>query len=113
MMTDYDKIGSGNRIRKTREAMGITRREMSKRLHVTEKFCGDIELGYKGMSIETLLLVSDMLKLSTDYILFGEDENAATKSYKRITGMISRCPQDKLPYLEDLLKTFITSHDAK
>ncbi len=108
---EYDKLGSGNRIRRAREAMGISRREMSKRLHVTEKFCGDIELGYKGMSIETLLLVSDTLKLSTDYILFGEDQNASTRSYKRITGMISRCPQEKLHYLEDILKAFILSHD--
>lgn len=111
LAADYDKLGSGNRIRQAREAMGISRREMSQYLHVTEKFCGDIELGYKGMSIESLLRVSDLLKLSTDYILFGEDQNAGTKSYKRIMGMISRCPQDKLCYLEDILKSFIVSHD--
>lgn len=113
MGAEYDKLGSGNRIRRAREKMGISRREMAQRLHVTEKFCGDIELGYKGMSMETLLMVSDILKLSTDYILFGEAEEEQKATYERICGIIARCPEDKLSYLEDMMTSFIVSHDQE
>ena len=66
---DWAAIGS--RIRKQREQFGYTREEFAEKLEITPKFCADIELGNKGMSVQTLCNISSVLKLSTDYILFG------------------------------------------
>ena len=49
---DWNAIGS--RIRKQREYIGYTREQLAELLDVTPKFCSDIELGVKGMSIPTL-----------------------------------------------------------
>ena len=61
----------GARIRSQREAFGYTRETFAEMLDFTPKFCADIELGKKDMSVPTLCWIASVLKLSTDYILFG------------------------------------------
>ena len=51
---DWTVVGS--RIRKQREYLGYTREQLAEQLDVSTKFCSDIELGVKGMSIPTLCL---------------------------------------------------------
>lgn len=63
----------GNRIRIRREELNITRNQLSEILDITPKFCSDIELGARGMSIKTLMMISKTLLLPTDYILFGDN----------------------------------------
>lgn len=62
----------GLRLRKQRELMKMTRENLADKLNITVKFLSDIELGQKGMSIQTLANFSKVLDLSVDYILFGE-----------------------------------------
>ena len=62
----------GIRIRKQRELLGYTREQFAEKLDVSTKFCSDIELGVKGVSIQTLAKLTELLHLSSDYILFGE-----------------------------------------
>lgn len=62
----------GLRLRKQRELMKMTRENLADKLNITVKFLSDIELGQKGMSIQTLANFSKVLDLTVDYILFGE-----------------------------------------
>lgn len=77
---------------------------------MTPKFCSDIELGVKGMSVQTLCRISEVLRLSTDFILFGR-ENAESSS--PITQLLRSCSPSELAYAEQLLKTFIMAMNAK
>ena len=64
----------GRNRRQNPGAAGIfsyTREQFAERLGVTPKFCSDIELGVKGMSVPTLCKIAQILRLSTDFILFG------------------------------------------
>lgn len=47
-------LAIGTRIRSQREYLGYTREQLAGYLGVTPKFCSDIELGAKGMSVPTL-----------------------------------------------------------
>ena len=49
-----DWVAIGGRIRKQREYLGLTREQFAEKLDITPKFCSDIELGVKGMSVPTL-----------------------------------------------------------
>jgi len=99
-----DWVGIGNRIRRQREFLGYTREVLAEMIDVTTKFCSDIELGLKGMSIPTLCRIAGVLHLSVDYILFGEDYRDLDAS---IVEMIRRCPSDKQQHLQTLIKTFL------
>ena len=105
-----DWVSIGNRIRRQREFLGFTREEMAERIDVTTKFCSDIELGLKGMSVPTLCRIAKVLGLSTDYILFGA-ENAGEESIA--LEMIRQCPPGKLGYLENIIKEYMLAIHEK
>ena len=53
----------GARIRAQRERLGYTREQLAEKLDVSTKCSSDIELGIKGISIQTLAKLSDLLCL--------------------------------------------------
>ena len=99
---DWKSIGL--RIRRQREFMGYTREQFAELIGVTPKFCSDIELGLKGMSIPTLLRIASVLKLSTDYILSGADEEPDTTP---IGQMLQQCTPAQRHYAEEILKNYL------
>lgn len=99
---DWSSVG--NRIRQQREYLGFTREVLAEKIDVTPKFCSDIELGIKGMSVQTLCKLSNVLNLSTDYILFGSETN---EPFSPCVYMMNKCPKDKLLYLEEMIKAFM------
>jgi len=101
---DWGLIGA--RIRKQREYMGLNREQLAELLEVTPKFCSDIELGVKGMSVQTLCRLSNVLSLSTDYILFGEKEEIDSSEIDR---MLQQCSPKEYEYAEQLLKVFFSA----
>ena len=105
---DWSLIGA--RIRKQREYMGFTREQFAELLDVTPKFCSDIELGVKGMSIPTLCKISRILRLSTDYILFGKVEFQPDNS---LSLLFQSCSDTERIYAEKILKTFLTAMGTK
>ena len=62
----------GERIRKIRTGMGLSREELSEMIGISALFLGFIECGQRGMSISTLMSLSRILNVSTDYILTGK-----------------------------------------
>ncbi len=70
---DYAEIGS--RIRKVRKAQNLTQEEASEKCDITAAFYGNIERGDKKMSVDTLAKVSKGLKISVDYLLFGDEQD--------------------------------------
>ena len=105
-----DLIGIGQRIRKQREFIGYTREQFAELLDVTPKFCSDIELGVKGMSLSTLCKISELLKLSTDYLLFGRENRLDAPP---IFHMLQTCPPEKQVYAETILKNFLVALDVE
>lgn len=103
-----DSLQVGARIRQQRAALGYTRETLSEKLGVTPKFCADLELGLKGMFLSTLCRLSDVLHLSTDYILFGRSEPEDTAA---ITDMLRHCAPEKLPYARQILLSYLRSHE--
>ena len=103
-MDGLDLTAIGQRIRKQREFLGYTREYMAERLQVSVNFCRDVEIGAKGTSVQTLVKISIFLKISIDYIIFGETLYTA---YEPLFMMINACKPDKRKYAEDILKSFL------
>ena len=101
----------GRRIRKQREYLGYTRERFAELLEVTPKFCSDIELGVKGMSVPTLCKIASLLRLTTDYILFGKKEACGTED--EIFLMLQSCRGMEREYAEHILKTLLLAMNEK
>lgn len=96
----------GNRIRKQRELLGYTREQLAEKLEVSTKFCSDIELGVKGVSIQTLSKLSELLCLRTDYILFG-DKIDGSPELEMLSMLIQRCPEKSRNELITIVNAYI------
>lgn len=105
MSLDIKAIGI--RIRNQREFLGLTREQLAEMIDITPKFCSDIELGVKGMSLNTLDLLSNQLKLSVDYILYGNADDESPDSANMIYEMLTSCHSSKKKYAVEVMKNFI------
>ncbi len=98
-------IEMGERIKKQRLLLGYSREKLAEMVDITPRFCYDIELGLKKISLNTLCRLSDSLRISTDYILFGKNQNA--QAYEALLGLIEHCPADKIEHLEEIISHYI------
>ena len=62
----------GERVRQSRTATGLSREKLAELLGISTLFLGYIECGQRGMSINTLHNLCNILNESADYILFGK-----------------------------------------
>lgn len=61
------------RIRKAREDAGYTRERFAELLDVSVSYLATVELGRTNVSLKTLRKICQVLGLSADYVLFGEE----------------------------------------
>jgi transcriptional regulator with XRE-family HTH domain len=64
----------GERIKEIRTSLGISQREFSKQIYITQSFYGDIELGNKNLNDRIIQLISTQFKVSKEWIKTGEGE---------------------------------------
>lgn len=67
-MKDFN-ISIGNRIKKKRLELMLTRERLAQMANISDKFLYDIEVGKKGMSAETLYKLTKALAVSADWLL--------------------------------------------
>ena len=107
-MHTLDLLSFGSRIRKRREELLISKKELAEKLGITSKFMDDIESGARGVSLKNLVLLSQILEISTDYLLFGNGSKASKQVFNNI---LESCPQAKLEVLAEIIGKIIESYD--
>ena len=68
----YDMKACGTRIQNLRKNRGLTQNQFAEKLNMSVSSIVKIEAGKHGVSIDTLLLMKDILQVSTDYLLLGD-----------------------------------------
>lgn len=106
-MQELEYKAMGERIRRRREELNISREKLAEMLDITTKFCSDIEIGYRGVSLKTLVRISECLMLSVDYILFGNTSPINEQTFLRL---ICKCPNNKKEYLLEIIQKIIDSY---
>lgn len=109
----YDRLAVGERIREKRILIGLSQEELAEKIDRAPKYCSDIERGICGMSVETMLSMSDSLDMSLDYMMFGEATDAELKRQKNdeiaLIHILSKCNDHQREYALRLLKLYIAS----
>ncbi len=91
------------RIRKAREEMGYTREKFAEKLEVSVSYLAELERGRTGISVKLLIRVCDVLGLSADYILFGEERSEDALMLDRI----HRIHEKYLPLLDGVIANLL------
>lgn len=93
----------GNRIRNIRECLKYSRETFSELVDISESFLSQIERGEKSISLKTLMSISSTSGFSTDYILFGEEENNST--IKKINKLLVSKPACILDLIYNIVRS--------
>ena len=106
---NYDKAAVGQRIRDQRKRLGISRSEMAEHIGRAEKYYADIERGYCGMSVETMICIADTLGLSLDYLILGKGEGKEVpKEAKSILVYLGSCSEKRRKKAVELLQLYLS-----
>lgn len=87
------------RIRKAREDQGYTRERFAEKLDVSVSYLAEVERGKTGISVKMLIKVCNLLGLSADYVLFGEER----KQDAQRLDAIHRVDDKYLPLLDSVI----------
>ena len=81
----------GERICNRRKALGYTQEQMAEKMDVSIQMISNLERGNKAIKIENLLKISEILQVSTDYILTGiRTEIDGTALFEKIQSLEER-----------------------
>ena len=96
------------RIRKAREDLGYTREKFAELLDVSVSYMAEVERGRTGISVKMLVKICNMLGLSADYVLFGEDRGDDALLLDRIR----RLDRRYIPLLYDIISDLLALNDG-
>ena len=77
---NYNMKQSGERIQQLRIQHGYTQGKLARELNVDRSFLSYVESGKKGCSIDLLVQLSDLLDVSLDYIVLGQEWHSVLSS---------------------------------
>lgn len=97
-----DNIKIGERIRKIREDLKMSREKFSEMIDISDVFLGQLERGERSLSTKTLIKIVSFTGFSSDFILFG-DENPDNKIVK-INRILNKCSDSVLDYIYNLIQ---------
>ena len=110
-MTKPMKLQIGRRLREKREQAGYTREKMSELCSLSPRFITNVELGDATFSLDSLIVVCQVLSCSSDYLLFGDriDQGAWTDTIAQLqqVDIKYQVPVNKI--LQGLFEAIITS----
>jgi transcriptional regulator with XRE-family HTH domain len=64
-----DYVVLGKRIREERRKQNLTQEQLADKVNVTYSYIGQVERAERGISLETLISVSNCLGVTVDYLL--------------------------------------------
>lgn len=99
-----ENIKIGLRVKRAREAAGLTQERLAELLDVTAQYLSSVERGTVGLSVPILTQLCSVLLVSSDYILMGDTEYSDPTS---ITARLSRLAPEHIKNVEDLLNRYM------
>ena len=94
----------GNQIRIARERAGFTQEQFGALVSLGPKNVSDIERGLVGISISTLKRICEKLSISSDWILFG-DQNMNDVDY--LAERLRRMPEAHFAEMEPIFNRLV------
>ena len=118
MKKTYDRLAAGERLRNKRTKLGFTQDEVAEKIDRATKYYADIERGNCGMSVETMMALSETLDMPLDYIINGTSysELEAKKNSDEIVALLElldKTPKSKKKYFLELIRLFLVAIDNK
>lgn len=101
MQIDY--VALGQKIRTERQKHNFSQEKLAEMCNISTAFLGHIERGTRKMSLETLVVLSNALNISIDYLLLN-DLSESNAMLSAIISQIQNAPADKEKQFLNIIK---------
>lgn len=103
-----DIIVLGLRIKKIRKLKKLTQEKLAELINVSPHYIYEIEKGMKSMSLSTLVDISTVLNISTDYLLFGKQmQNGDDLNLDQLETLLQSLSPQKRDHIAQVLLAII------
>ena len=109
-MNEVDLNGIGKRIQNRRKQQGYTQEQLAEMMNVSIQMVSNLERGNKAIRIDNLINLSQILDISTDYILTGKE---TTDDITALTSRIFQLPDKDRKMIEMLIEFCLTEKTAR
>lgn len=99
-MNEADLTGIGKRIQSRRKQQGYTQEQLAELMNVSIQMVSNLERGNKAIRIDNLINLSQILDISTDFILTGKE---TTDDIQALTTRIAQLPDRDRKMVEMLV----------
>ena len=106
-MDDNVLIEMGKRIQNRRKQLALTQEQLAEMMNVSIQMVSNLERGNKAIRIDNLINLSQILDISTDYILTGK---ATTDDMDALTARIAQLPVKDRNMVEMLVEYCLTEN---
>lgn len=111
-LKELNKKEMGARVRARRDALGMSREELAKKLSVTAKTIANIEYGEKGVTLKNLYKLKQVLGVSIDYLMEGDELFIDTEDKRKmlsenILSSLSVCSEKELDRIEKVTRLYV------
>lgn len=92
-MNEIELIAIGKRIQNRRKQLGYTQEQLAEMMNVSIQMVSNLERGNKAIRIDNLINISEIMNISTDYILTGkQNQQDISNLSEQISGL---SPKDR------------------
>ena len=106
----------GRHVKEARRRAGFTQEELADRLELTANFVAHLERGSRAPSIETLVSLSDVLKVPIPGLFEGAVAPAPiprdTAAYRRLCAVMKRVPPKLFPQITRVAAALAPAHKS-
>ncbi|SHE69042.1 DNA-binding transcriptional regulator, XRE-family HTH domain [Caldanaerobius fijiensis DSM 17918] len=92
----------GQRIRREREKLELTREELAEIVGLSDYYIGQLERGERQMSLSVMVKIANCLHVSLDYLIFGKTPFESYYAHDA-HGVYDACGGNKDPEINSLL----------
>ena len=94
----------GDNIRQSRINKGLTIEQLAEQADISESFLGLVERGSSGLSIETLIVISQKLDVTTDSLIIEKTVPSETPTNKiTLTTLIQNSDDEDIDFLLEFI----------
>lgn len=95
----------GMNLQRVRTKRSMTREELAEKAGISTTFLANLECGNKMLSVVTLLNLAEVLCVSTDTLLYGEN---AENAIGDIEALLRKQPAEMIKFIEELAHLSVT-----
>ena len=103
-----DLVEIGKRIQGRRKQMGLTQEQLADKMDVSIQMVSNLERGNKSIRIENLIRLSEILNISTDYILTGKE---TAEDMQALTEQMASLSQKERKMMKLLMDFCLSEND--